>query len=88
MPEGSADRNPFCLGYHCQMTRTVGNQNRTEFLLNPAQAHRQGKLLDQMLRSADLPRTRGVTRGIHTFMNLLDDVRALLIAKRLNTGRV
>ena len=29
-----------------------------------------------------------LSRGIHTFMNRLDDERALLIAKRLNTGRV
>jgi hypothetical protein len=75
------------LGYHCEMTRTVGNLNRTEFILNPALAHRQGLKLDKLLSSADLPRLRGVTRGFHQVMNQMDDERALQIAKRLNTQR-
>lgn len=66
------------------MTRTVGTQIRSEFILDPALAHRQGLKLDKLLSSANLPRLAGITRGPHQLMNRLDDEHALQMAKRLN----
>jgi hypothetical protein len=50
------------------MTRVVGNRNRSEFILDPAVALRQGKLLDAMLASARIPRPPGVMRATHRVM--------------------
>ena len=69
------------------MTRIVGTRDRTEFILYPAQAMRQGRLLDAMLASARLHRPRGVTRATHRVMNEADDQRQLEAARRLNTRR-
>lgn len=68
------------------MTRIVGNRNRSEFILDPAQALRQGQILDAMLQSARLPRRRGVLRASHKVMNELDDQRQVETARRLNPG--
>ncbi len=68
------------------MTRIVGTQNRTEFILDPAEALRRGRQLDAMLASARLPRPRGVIRATHRAMNEMDDRRQLELARRLNTG--
>jgi hypothetical protein len=67
------------------MTRIVGNRNRSEFILDPVQALRQGAMVDAMLASARLPRPRGITRASHRAMNALDDQRQLEVARRLNT---
>lgn len=67
------------------MTRIVGNRNRSEFILDPLQALRQGAMVDAMLASARLPRPRGITRASHRAMNALDDQRQLEVARRLNT---
>ncbi len=67
------------------MTRTVGNQNRSEFILDPAEALRRGAQLDAMWPSMLPPRPRGVTRGTHRFFNQLDDARALEQARLLNS---
>jgi hypothetical protein len=69
------------------MTRIVGNRNRSEFILDPAQALRQGRILDAMLAAAHSPRPRGVTRASHQTMNAVDDQRQLEIARRLNARR-
>jgi hypothetical protein len=67
------------------MTRIVGNRNRSEFILDPVQALRQGAMVDAMLASARLPRPRGITRASHRAMNALDDQRQFEVARRLNT---
>jgi hypothetical protein len=67
------------------MTRIVGNRNRSEFILDPVEALRQGAMVDAMLASARLPRARGITRASHRAMNALDDQRQLEVARRLNT---
>lgn len=67
------------------MTRIVGNRNRSEFILDPVQALRQGAMVDAMLASACLPWPRGITRASHRAMNALDDQRQLEVARRLNT---
>lgn len=67
------------------MTRTVGHQDRTEFIRDPAEALRRGEVLDRMLMLALPPRPRGVVRGTHAKLNALDDQRRLEIARRLNT---
>jgi hypothetical protein len=67
------------------MTRIVGNRNRSEFILDPVEALRQGAMVDAMLASARLPRPRGITRASHSAMNALDDQRQLEVARRLNT---
>jgi hypothetical protein len=66
------------------MTRTVGKLNRTEFILDPAEALRRGRVLDNMLAGAQPRRKPGVTRATHRVMNALDDQRQLEMARRLN----
>lgn len=70
--------------------KIVGTRDRPEFVLDPAEARRRGRELDRMLAAAAPPRPRGVLRASHAEMNRLDDLRALEIARRLNsagTGR-
>ena len=69
------------------MKRSVGNQNRSEFILDPGQALRRGRQLDAMLASARVPRPRGVTRATHTAMNKTDDQYQLEAARLLNPRR-
>ena len=69
------------------MTRTVGNQDRCEFILDPAQALRRGRVLDAMLAAARPPKPCGVTRATHRAMNAADDQREVEIARRLNDRR-
>ncbi len=68
------------------MTRTVGNRDRSEFVLDPADALRQGRAVDAMLAAASPQRGRGVLRATHLKLNELDDLRRLAAARRLNTG--
>ena len=72
------------LDYHRAMTRTVGRQARSEFILDPAEALRRGRVLDAMLASASIPRPRGVMRAKHLVLNEMDDQRQLQAARRLN----
>ena len=57
------------------MTRIVGTQNRTEFILDSVEAWRRGRVLDQMLASARIPVERGVRRAPHHLFNGIDDAR-------------
>lgn len=66
------------------MTRTVGQQQRTEFILDPAQALRRCRVLDAMLAQAMPAIPKGVMRAPHRILNQLDDARQLAIARRLN----
>ena len=66
------------------MTRVVGNQNRSEFILDPEEAWRRGRVLDQMLAATRLPVKRGVMRAPHRVFNELDDQRQLEQARLLN----
>ncbi len=66
------------------MTRTVGRQNRSEFVLDPVEAWHRGRRLDRMLAQA--PRPRGVTRGTHAAFERLDEARRIEVARRLNRG--
>lgn len=75
---------PRHLDYHRHMTRTVGRQARSEFILDPAEALRRGRVLDGMLSSASIPRLRGVIRAKHRALNAMDDERQLQAARRLN----
>ncbi len=69
------------------MTRTVGRQDRSELIPDPAEALRRGRVLDAMLASARLPWPRGVVRATHRAMNQADDARQLATARRLNQPR-
>lgn len=69
------------------MARTVGNQDRSELILDPAEALRRGSVLDAMLARLQLPRPPGVTRATHREMNQADDLRQLEMARRLNGPR-
>ena len=69
------------------MTRTVGPRDRSEWILDPAEALRRGRVLDAMLAGARLPRPRGVMRVTHQAMNQADDALALQAARRLNPAR-
>lgn len=66
------------------MTRTVGQQQRSEFILDPVEAWHRGRQLDRMLAAALAPIVRGVLRAPHSTFNRLDDQRQLEIARRLN----
>lgn len=68
------------------MTRIVGHRDRSEFVLDPAAALRQGRAVDTMLAAARPKVRRGVLRATHRKFNELDDLRQLEMARRLNTG--
>jgi hypothetical protein len=68
------------------MTRTVGSQDRPEFVLDPVEAWHRGQILDSMLAHALPPRPRGVFRGTHADFDRLDEARRVEIARRLNQG--
>ena len=66
------------------MTRIVGTQDRSEFILNPAEALRRGAVLDQMLPSMLPPRPHGVQRACHAEFNRQDDLRAMEQARLMS----
>ena len=66
------------------MTRTVGSRERTEIVLDPAEALRRGFILDNMLRGALPARRHGVVRATHSRLNELDDRRQLEAARRIH----
>jgi hypothetical protein len=66
------------------MTRIVGRQNRSEFILDPVEAWHRGKRLDRMLAQAQAARPRGVSRGTHAAFERLDQERRIETARRLN----
>ena len=68
------------------MIRIVGLRNRSEFILDPAEALRQGRTVDAMLAAARVPVRRGVLRATHLQFNEMDDLRQLTAARRLNAG--
>ena len=66
------------------MTRTVVQQQRTEFILVPAEALRRCRVLYVMLASA-LPAIKvEVMRAPHHVMNQIDEARQVLTARRLD----
>ena len=68
------------------MTRIVGKQNRSEFVLDPVEAWRRGRVLDRMLAGALPRRPRGVMRATFAEFERLDVLRRLEIARKLNSG--
>jgi hypothetical protein len=81
---------PACLTLHSSqppMTRTVGAQLRSEFILDPVEAWRRGRALDNMLAATRLPIKRGVRRAPHRFFNEIDDLRQLDQARVLNSSQ-
>ena len=64
--------------------RIVGNQNRSEFELDPVKAWHRGRQLDALLATALPERPRGVWRAQHSELNRLDDEWQLAIARQLN----
>ncbi|HEX3171022.1 MAG TPA: hypothetical protein VNM70_19860 [Burkholderiales bacterium] len=68
------------------MTRIVGNQNRTEFVLDPVEAWRRGRQLDRMLAFASPAHARGVTRATFAEFERLDTLRRLAVARQLNSA--
>jgi hypothetical protein len=69
------------------VTRTVGPRDRSEWILDPVEALRRGRVLDAMLASTRMRHPRGVTRAPHQAMNRLDDALQLQAARRLNPAR-
>ena len=70
------------------MTRIVGTQHRDEFIRDPQEAWHRGRVLDQMLATAQLPVKCGVTRAPHRVFNQIDDARQLAQARLLNSPQV
>jgi len=66
------------------MTKIVGQQNRSEFILDPVEAWHRGRRLDQMLAQTQAARPRGVSRGTHAAFERLDEARRIEAARRLN----
>ena len=66
------------------MTRIVGRQDRSEFILDPVEAWHRGRRLDQMLAQTQAARPRGVSRGTHAEFERLDEARRIETARRLN----
>jgi hypothetical protein len=66
------------------MTRIVGPQDRSEFILDPVEAWHRGRVLDRMLAQTQPPRPRGVFRGTHAEFERGDEARRIEIARRLN----
>ena len=60
--------------------------NRTEFVLEPAEAWRRGRALGRLLSAAAPPYNRGVLRATHAELNRLDERRAVEVARRLNSA--
>ncbi len=59
------------------------NRDHSEIELDPTRAHRRGRVLDAMLRSA-LPRPqRGVYRGTFEALALIDEARMVEAARRV-----
>ena len=69
------------------MTRIVGQRNRSEFNLHPAEALRQGRIVDAMLAASQPRRMQGILRGTHRELNALDDLRQVETARLLNGKR-
>jgi hypothetical protein len=67
------------------MAKIVGTMDRTEFVLDSAEAWRRGRVLDRMLSAAAAPYPRGVIRATHAELNRIDDARAADIARRINS---
>lgn len=68
------------------MTRIAGKCDRSEVILDPAEAWRRGRVLDRMLANASAPHPRGVFRGTHAELEKLDVQRSLETARLLNPG--
>jgi len=68
------------------MTRVIGKLDRSEFILDPVEAWRRGRVLDRMLAHALPPHPRGVSCGTHAEFNRLDDLRNAEIVRRFNPG--
>ena len=66
------------------MTRIVGTQLRTEFILDPIEAWHRGRALDKMLAATAFPVKHGVMRAPHRVFNEMDDLRQLEQARVLN----
>ena len=66
------------------MTRIVGRQNRSEFILDPVEAWHRGRRLDRMLSQTQAAHPRGVSRGTHAAFQRLDEARRIEAARRLN----
>jgi len=67
--------------------RIIGpNREHREVELDPLLAYRRGRALDAMLRTALPPVDRGLRRATAAEFQALDDVRARLIARRINGG--
>ena len=68
------------------MTRIVGKQDRSEFVLDPVEAWHRGRALDGMLAQALPPHPCGVFRATHAEFERRDALRSIEIARRLNKG--
>ena len=73
-------------GNNCAMTRTVGNKDRSEFVLDPVEAWHRGRALDRLLAQALPPHPRSVFCGTHADFARRDALRSAQIAHRLNAG--
>ena len=68
------------------MTRVVGVKDRSELILDPAEAWRRGRALDRLLAGATIPHRRGVLRARHAVFNAIDDARQLAHARRVSAA--
>ena len=64
-----------------RMTRLVGQQDRSEFIMDPVQALRRGRVLDRMSSAFAPPRPRGVIRATHLAAAIEAESRGRKISK-------
>lgn len=65
--------------------RVIGpNKHRSEIELDPVQAYRRGRVLDQMLRPAIPALKRGIYRGTADTFARMDDARMTEAARKIN----
>ena len=69
------------------MMRSVGDKNRSPFVLDPQEAWRLGRRADAQLLAIRDVRSRGVIRAPHRTLNELDDQRQLHCARRVAEAR-
>ena len=64
--------------------KTIGNFPRDEIVIDPTEALRRGRVLDQMLKNTRPRVPHGVTRGTHAMFQAMDEQRMIAIARALN----
>lgn len=64
--------------------RVVGTQDRSDIEIDPVEAYRRSRLVDEQLKTGAMPRPIGVTRATANARALMDDAHMLQAARRVD----